>query len=409
MFLGQMIEEIRISNYDYDLPQDRIAKHPLKQRDQSKLLLFKDKTISEDRFKNIADYFPEGAQLFLNNTKVVRARLRFRKSTGATIEIFLLEPVSPVDYQQAFASTGSTRWKCLVGNLKRWKGEKLMLPIPGTDSQLTACLINRLPDGVTVELNTTTGNLTFAHALELCGEIPIPPYLNRESEQVDRERYQTVYARPEGSVAAPTAGLHFTRDVFSSLKQKRITPQFVTLHVGAGTFKPVKTDSILEHEMHTEHFFVERDIIRQLAQPNRFRVVVGTTTLRTIESLYWLGVKAYEKELHEPFFVSQWEPYRLSGIEPNKAFGALNAFMDQQGIGTLSASTQIIIAPGYQIRTIDALVTNFHQPRSTLLLLVAALIGEHWRNIYKYALENNFRFLSYGDGMLLFRPGADKQ
>lgn len=402
-----MIEEIgriKISDYDYELPDYRIAKHPLEKRDESKLLIYKDCKISESVFKNISKLLPNNSLLIANNTKVVKARLKFRKQTGALVEVFLLEPVEPSDYETSFGSIGSSTWKCLVGNLKRWKNGPLELEVPKLNVKLIACKQKILTEGLEVKFSWN-GDITFAQLIEGIGEIPIPPYLNRASDATDVTRYQTVYAKPEGSVAAPTAGLHFTKDVFTSLAHKGIVPDYVTLHVGAGTFKPVKAENIDNHEMHTEHFFVSKELVKKIATGNNFIAIVGTTTLRTVESLYWLGVRAKKGTLEPPFFVSQWDPYQENvSVSLSDAYVALYEYINSNKIDILSASTQIMIAPGYKIRVADALITNFHQPRSTLLLLVSALVGDMWRDIYKYALENNFRFLSYGDSNILFNP-----
>lgn len=397
------VKKIRIADYNYSLPDERIAKHPLEKRDQSKLLVYKNSRILSDIFKNIDNYLPNNSMLILNNTRVVRARLKFTKATGANIEIFLIEPVEPSDYTLSFSSKAKVTWKCIVGNIKRWKSDDLQLKISGTSTTLTAKMLRRLSEGAEVEFSWNDSSLSFAEIIELCGKVPIPPYLNRDSEDIDSYRYQTIYAQPEGSVAAPTAGLHFTDEVFTKLKGKGIEPSFVTLHVGAGTFKPVTAETIDGHEMHTEHFFVDIKMVEKLWKSNEKVTCVGTTTLRTVESIYWLGVKAAMGLLGSNFFVGQWEPYELDAdIKPKDAFKALYDYMRDKGLEALSASTQIIIAPGYTIKSCDILITNFHQPRSTLLLLVAAAVGESWKSIYQYALENDFRFLSYGDSSILF-------
>lgn len=397
------VKKISITEFDYELPDSSIAKHPLVERDHSKLLIYKNGEIKSDYFYNIAQYLLPKSMLILNNTKVVRARLKFRKESGATIEVFLIEPIRPNDYSLSFSSKGNVVWKCIVGNLKRWKHGDLQMTIPSKGGTLTARQHNRLNEGVEVEFLWDNSSLSFAEIVDRCGIVPIPPYLNRESEDIDSYRYQTIYAEPEGSVAAPTAGLHFTPRVFDCLSKIEIKPDYITLHVGAGTFKPVTSDTIESHEMHTEHFFVGIDLVKKLYNNNESVVCVGTTTLRTMESIYWLGVKVMQGKQNGNFNVSQWEPYELDKhIEAKEAYKALYDYMKVNGIGTLSASTQIIIAPGYEIKTCDALVTNFHQPRSTLLLLVAAAIGNDWKKAYKYALDNSFRFLSYGDSNLLF-------
>lgn len=401
---NKLFKNIHISDFDYPLIDERIAKHPLNERDMSKLLLYNESSIKEDIFSNISNYLPENSLILFNNTKVVQARLLLRRSTGAQIEVFLLEPIAPSDYVLSFSSTTKVLWKCIVGNLKKWKEEVLQMPIPNTSSTLSAKRINTLSEGIEIELSWDDASLSFARIVELCGNIPIPPYLNRDAESEDKERYQTIYANPEGSVAAPTAGLHFTDKVFKSLKDKNIDIEYVTLHVGAGTFKPVKANIIGEHEMHTEHFIVKRSTVEKLLNHNGKRVAVGTTSLRTLESIYWLGVKAIDGKLNEQLFVSQWEPYDLSqNISVSDALRALEAFMINKNIDYLSASTQILIVPGYKIRMADALITNYHQPKSTLLLLVAAFIGDDWKKVYNYALTHDFRFLSYGDSSLLMK------
>lgn len=396
------VKKINISDFDYILPEERIAKHPLPKRDQSKLLIYKEGNIQTDTFQNIAKYLSAGSLLLLNNTKVVRARLLFRKESGAAIEVFLIEPVSPTDYALSFSSKTKVVWKCIVGNLKRWKQGALSIAVT-QNCILEAKQVNRLTEGVEIEFTWSDNTLTFAGIIEKIGNIPIPPYLNRASEDIDNQRYQTIYAEPEGSVAAPTAGLHFTPEVFDSLRKINIKPRYITLHVGAGTFKPVTSDTLENHEMHTEHFFVSAEILRLLEQNQEPVVCVGTTTLRTLESIYWLGVKAYKGLIKSSYLVSQWEPYELGNeVEPKVAYKALLENMKTNGKDTLTATTQIIIAPGYRIKSSDFLITNFHQPRSTLLLLVAAAIGDDWVKIYRHALDNHFRFLSYGDSSLLY-------
>ncbi|MHC1704602.1 MAG: S-adenosylmethionine:tRNA ribosyltransferase-isomerase [Tenuifilaceae bacterium] len=402
--MKELVKNIDISDFDYSLPDDRIAKHPLNERDQSKLLVYKSTEISEDNFLNISNYIPEDSLIIFNNTKVVQARLLFKRATGAQIEIFLLEPIRPHDYVLSFASNEQVTWKCIVGNLKKWKENYLEMDISGSKTKLIAEKIKVLSEGLEILFKWNDSNLSFARIIELCGNVPIPPYLNRDAEIDDKKRYQTIYAKPEGSVAAPTAGLHFTNKVLDTIIKKNISPEYVTLHVGAGTFKPVKAERIAEHEMHTEHFFVSNNLIEKLANNEVKKIVVGTTTLRTLESLYWLGVKAIEGKLQEPYFVAQWEPYELSqNISVLDSLEALSNYLNQNGITTLSASTQIMIVPGYSIKMADALITNYHQPKSTLLLLVAAFIGEDWKKVYEYALSNNFRFLSYGDSSLLIK------
>ncbi len=397
------VKRIRISDYSYELPESRIAKHPLDERDQSKVLVYKSGKIKTDKFQGVSQYLPQNSMLVLNNTRVVRARLKFKKNTGAVIEIFLIEPINPADYALSFTSTTKVIWKCIVGNLKRWKHGDLEMMIGNSNCRLTAKKIGMLTEGLSIEFSWDCKSMFFSEVIEQCGKIPIPPYLNRDSEEIDSTRYQTIYADPAGSVAAPTAGLHFTDKVFADLKLKEIVPNYITLHVGAGTFKPVSSDTLEEHEMHTEHFFVEQKFLEKLITNEHELACVGTTTLRTLESIYWLGVKAITGKLNSSFFISQWEPYEIDAdIPPKIAYKALLKYLKELGIETLSATTQIIIVPGYEIKTADILITNFHQPRSTLLLLVAAAVGDDWKKIYQHALEKDFRFLSYGDSNLLY-------
>lgn len=402
MHSPQAQNNLLVDEFDYELPDERIAKHPLGQRDASKLLVVRNGQMLETQFSQIAQHLPSGSFLMLNNTKVVRARLRFTKTSGANIEIFLIEPVAPADYAVSFAEHHRVKWKCLVGNLKRWKDEPLMLHLPEHNTTITANKSAIYSDGVEVDFSWDNVALSFAQVVELCGEVPIPPYLNRRSEQRDNADYQTIYARPEGSVAAPTAGLHFTPQVFEQLAQRNVHPHYITLHVGAGTFRPMKSEHVGEHEMHSEHFFAERSLIEDYLKSDGVKIAVGTTTLRSMESLYWLGVKAHRRMLNDSLFVGQWEPYSIEPVSVEQSMRALLNLMDERATDVLAASTQIMITPGYRVRTANALVTNFHQPRSTLLVLVSALLGERWREVYSYALNHDFRFLSYGDSSLLF-------
>lgn len=401
--MNEPYKHIAISEYDYRLDDERIAKHPLARRDLSKLLIYKDKNVSHSTFTSIVDELHPGDLMVFNNTKVVQARLRFTKTTGASIEIFLLNPVNPTDYQTSFTQTSTNQWNCIVGNIKRWKGELLTLPIPNLGISLTAKFIERTNDGALVEFNWTSKGITFAQVVEQIGEVPIPPYLNRTPEQEDKNRYQTVYAKPEGSVAAPTAGLHFTDSIIERIANKGINLAETTLHVGAGTFKPVKSDTIGEHDMHTERIYITKEIIDSLLQCKGNIIAVGTTSMRTLESIYWLGVKALESKLvNENFKIYQWDCYTLAqNYTLTDALNALKDIVDSKNMGYISASTQMIIVPGYHFRVVNRLVTNFHQPRSTLLLLVAAFIGPDWKRVYQFALENDFRFLSYGDSSIL--------
>lgn len=396
---------IQISDYTYNLPDERIAIRPLENRDASKLLVYKNGIIEEKKFADIAQEIPENTQMVFNNTKVIQARLIFHKETGARIEIFCLEPLSPSDYALVFQTTDKCSWKCIVGNLRKWKTGSLRMPFiyQGKQEFLVATRVKNMDGAQEIEFSWENTNLCFSDILELTGKIPIPPYLNRETEANDLNRYQTVYSKLEGSVAAPTAGLHFTQKVFDKLKTRNILRQELTLHVGAGTFKPVKTEHIGDHEMHTEHIQVTIDSLLSIINATDKIIPVGTTSVRTLESLYWMGVKLLCK--HDDFaIVTQWEAYSLETKYTYKqAYQALVDYMQENNIAMFNAATQIIIAPGYVFKVIDGLVTNFHQPKSTLLLLISALVGDKWHDIYDYALENNFRFLSYGDSSLLMK------
>ncbi len=396
-------KEINIADYSYNLPENKIAKYPVEKRDTSKLLLYKNKKISHDFFYNIDKYLPSESLIIANNTKVIHARLIFRKKTGSKIEIFCLNPHSPAEYNLAFAAKNKSHWQCIVGNLKKWKNEDLELTFTAENKvyTLTAKKIERIGNELLIEFSWN-GSLTFGEVLEYTGKIPIPPYLNRDSENSDNLRYQTVYSKAEGSVAAPTAGLHFTENVFDKLHQKNIKFAEVTLHVGAGTFKPVKSEKIGGHDMHTEFFTVNKKTLSEIIKNSGKIISVGTTTLRTLESLYWLGTKLYHK-LPDFNFISQWEVYNLPQISTEKALTTIIDYLDKNNLPEIQAHTKIIIVPGYKFKIANQLITNFHQPRSTLLLLVAAFVGEDWKNIYDYALNNDFRFLSYGDSSLLTR------
>ena len=401
-----MIPEILIENYNYDLPDERIAKYPLAERDSSKLLCYRQGKITENGFRDIVDILPSDAIMVFNDTKVVPARLHFRRESGAHIEIFCLEPVSPAEYVSNFASTSSCRWKCIVGNVKKWKNDILSLYNPEMqheieDMGLQARLIERDGNTSIVEFSWKDG-AEFSRVLEICGNIPIPPYLNRDTEQIDLERYQTLYAKYRGSVAAPTAGLHFTRNVLDALKAKGVDTETVCLHVGAGTFLPVKSSNVSEHTMHREPFTVKKELLEKLiARKNRV-IAVGTTSVRTLESLYYAGVSIIEKG--KPEDVHQWAPYeREYSYTTDQALQAIVDYLDRNGLSELSIGTRIIIVPGYNFRIVDILVTNFHQPQSTLLLLISAFVGGNWKPIYDFALANDFRFLSYGDSSVLFK------
>jgi S-adenosylmethionine:tRNA ribosyltransferase-isomerase len=395
-------ENIRIEDYSYNLPDNRIAKYPLEQRDQSQLLVYNKGEISKDTFTNIDRYIDSKTTCVFNNTKVIQARLKFFKETGAQIEIFCLEPIEPSDYVLAFQQTEKITWKCIVGNLKKWKDQDLkqIVSIRNIEIELTASKIETQGNTQIIEFTWNIPEFTFSEIIENIGATPIPPYLKRESETIDKDRYQTVYSKLKGSVAAPTAGLHFTENVLAKLKEKQIGIEEVTLHVGAGTFTPVKSETIDEHEMHTEHFVVRKENIENLINSEKI-VAVGTTSVRTLESLYWLGVKVLtnpDLDLH----FSQWEAYKLQDdISKTDALKALLSYMEDKSITEFHASTQIMIFPGYKFKMVDLLITNFHQPNSTLLLLIAAFIGENWKKVYDFALNNNFRFLSYGDSSIL--------
>lgn len=401
-----MIPEIHIEDYAYPLPSERIAKYPLQERDASKLLVYRERKIVEKVFTDLPSYVENESIFVFNDTKVVPARLFFHKETGAVIEIFCLEPVLPVEYNLIFSATDACRWKCIIGNAKKWKGGSLKLENTVNDPQLeslslTADLIER--DGATavVEFSWKAG-LPFSSVLEICGRVPIPPYLDRETESIDSERYQTLYARYRGSVAAPTAGLHFTERVLNAIKEKNIDMEEVCLHVGAGTFLPVKDSLVSRHTMHREPFSVRRGLIERLRDRKSPVTAVGTTSVRTLESLYYLGLHCITDG--EPGEVSQWEAYEDdNGISFGQSMDALIAYMDRKGLDCLASGTRIIIVPGFRFRVVDRLVTNFHQPQSTLLLLISAFVGGDWKTIYDYALSHGFRFLSYGDSSLLFR------
>lgn len=403
--------DIKIEDYNYPLPDGRIAIHPLAQRDECKLLTYRDGKISDLIFKELPSVMPERAMLVYNNTRVINARLRFAKATGAAIEIFCLEPHTPADYEQAFSSRGECQWQCLVGNSKKWKDGLLEMKVD-TPAGSTVLSAGRMPLPVapdksqTIRFSWDNRNLTLSDIISAVGEIPIPPYLNRRSEASDSDDYQTVYSHIEGSVAAPTAGLHFTDALLGELDRCGVERREVTLHVGAGTFRPVKSDHIGEHDMHSEFITVDRNFIADLAgaiDAGRPVVAVGTTSVRTLESLYHIGVlmhrKCWEGEL------PQWTPYEdgANDLGTVEALRAIVSYLDATGEPVLVGRTRIIIAPGYRYRIVDAMITNFHQPQSTLLLLVSAFIGDSWRDIYSHALDSAYRFLSYGDACFFFR------
>ena len=398
-------KDIAIADYDYPLPDERIAKFPLDRRDQSKLLIYRNGTIAESRFNHIAELIPSDSLLVFNNTKVIHARLFFQKQTGSTIEVFCLEPYR-MPLAQSFEQRQQCTWTCFIGNNKKWKEGPLVrqLHIDGKEITLSATRTRAIGNAWIVDFNWT-GNLSFAEIIEYGGVIPLPPYLNRDAVSSDNERYQTVYAKHQGSVAAPTAGLHFTPEVFESLKQKCISTDFITLHVGAGTFKPVNTDTIGEHEMHVEQLAISAqnitNIINHLGHPI---IPVGTTTVRTLESIYWFGVKLSKEPHLDSMHILKWDPYELEeeNVSIDTAYRNVLEWMERHDTDMLYGDTQLMIAPGYRYHVISGLITNFHQPKSTLLLLVSALIGDAWRQCYRYALDHEFRFLSYGDSCLFF-------
>lgn len=397
------VKHITIDDYDYPLPEERIAKYPLAERDASKLMILKDNQIEKSQFRNLGDFLPKEALLVFNETKVIRARLQFHKATGSRIEVFCLEPEQ--DYQVAFAATSPVRWKCLVGNAKRWKEGKLSmrLNVKGQETTLFAERLAHNDQYSEIEFSWMPENLPFASVIEAAGEIPLPPYLHRDAEPEDRDRYQTVFARYDGSVAAPTAGLHFTQPLIASLREQGFSFDEVTLHVGAGTFRPVATETIGEHAMHSETIVVRKSLIENLINHIGKPIIpVGTTSTRTLESLYWMGIMLAEQGLDlRPVHLDQWFPYENHASLPTaQALQNIITYLDLHHLTRFEASTSLMIAPSYQMRVITGLITNFHQPKSTLLLLVSALIGERWKNCYRFALDNGFRFLSYGDSCL---------
>lgn len=408
-------KQLNILDFSYDLPDDKIAKFPLNNRDESKLLVYKNATITDAIFRQIDTFLPENSLVVFNNTRVVHARLLFNRLTGAQIEIFCIEPLHHLDYQQAFVSKQSSTWKCMVGNAKKWKEEWLekQVETPLGDVMLKATKKGNAGELTVVEFTWNNSDLAFAEVLHYAGILPLPPYLNRKTEAADEERYQTVYAKVAGSVAAPTAGLHFTPAVFELLKQKQITVDEVTLHVGAGTFKPVKAEALADHEMHEETLYVELSTLKNIAAcllAKKTLVAVGTTSMRTLESLFWHGVKICLNKAGREVEIKQWDAYELllGDITPLQSITAIIEKMERDNENVLVGSTQIILAPGYQFRLVDALITNFHQPENTLILLIAAFVGKDWRSIYDHALNNNYRFLSYGDSSLLFKNDSPK-
>jgi S-adenosylmethionine:tRNA ribosyltransferase-isomerase len=407
-------KEIAIADYTYSLPEERIAKYPLAERDASKLLIYKNGEIKTDTYQKISKYIPEDSVLVFNNTRVVEARLLFQKETGGVIEIFCLEPHEQyADITTAMLQKEKVLWHCLVGGASKWKAGQVLqkeISVSGQIIILQATYHEKRSGTFIIELSWTPASLSFAEVLHHTGAIPLPPYIKRNAEEADKERYQTIYAATDGSVAAPTAGLHFTPTIFKDFDKIHVVRDFVTLHVGAGTFKPVKSETMLEHDMHAEWIEVSKTLIETLLKNLEEPIIaVGTTSLRTLESLYWLGVKLSLDDTQQPFFLSQWEAYELEEkkVPVSLALNLLINWMKKNNTEKLIAKTQIMIAPGYEFKIIKGLITNFHQPQSTLLLLVAALIGgDEWKNVYDYALKNDFRFLSYGDGSLLWRPST---
>ncbi len=397
--------DIKIADFAYDLPDGRIAKYPLAERDASKLLVYDHGTISHRQFRDLPALLPKGSLLVMNNTRVIQARLHFRKETGALIEVFCLEPAIPHDYALMFQQTHSCTWHCLVGNSKKWKEGALLRTVTIDGCELI--LRCERMDADLIRFSWDSDVVTWAQVLDACGELPIPPYLNRATEESDLNTYQTVYSKVKGSVAAPTAGLHFTPAVLADIDSRGIERKELTLHVGAGTFKPVKSERIEGHEMHAEWIYVPRHVIEALIRHNGECTAVGTTSVRTLESLFYIGKKiiAHPDITEEELKVKQWEPYdeeKKESVKSEESLAALLGWMDRNHMDALHTSTQIIIAPGYQYHIVKRMITNFHQPQSTLLLLVSAFVGDsHWRDIYRYALDNDFRFLSYGDSSLL--------
>ena len=398
-------KHIHISDFNYELPEKCIAKFPVTPRDHSKLLIYDKGNVSEDVFYNIANYLPKGELMVFNNTRVIQARIHFRKETGAVIEVFLLEPAQPSDYELMFQSRGHCAWLCMVGNLKKWKEGTLQRSFNVRGRDVTLKAVRRHEQGTSQWIDFSwDDDVPFADILDAVGELPIPPYLNRDTEESDKITYQTVYSKIKGSVAAPTAGLHFTDGVLRSIDNHGIEREELTLHVGAGTFRPVKSEEIAGHDMHTEYISVSRATLERLVSHDAKAIAVGTTSVRTLESLYYIGARlavnpdASEEDLH----VAQWEPYDTHPrITPVEALNNIISYLDRNGMGAFHGSTQIIIAPGYDYKVVKMLVTNFHQPQSTLLLLVSAFVHGDWRRIYDYALANDFRFLSYGDSSLI--------
>ncbi len=402
-------KNISIKYYDYDLAREKIAQFPTEQRDKSKLLIYQKGIIQESHFYRIPYYIPDNSLMIFNNTKVISARITFHKETGAKIEIFCLEPIAPhSEIRLAFQQKTYAVWKCFIGNSRRWKSGKLSKTIEhkGRKYILYAERIQRQGNASLVEFTWQPEDTMFSEIMDISGSVPLPPYINRDAVEIDKKRYQTVYAKHEGSVAAPTAGLHFTDNILRELKVKGIQNENIILHVGAGTFKPVSTEKLKDHEMHAEHVIIDRKTILNIINKAQHKIIsVGTTTVRAVESLYWFGVKLIIDKSHiQEFNIKQWDPYQEKyniGISSNDSLQAVIDFMDENSLETLSGITRLIIAPNYKFRITEGIISNFHQPKSTLLLLIAAFIGDDWKKIYDYALSHNFRFLSYGDSCLL--------
>jgi S-adenosylmethionine:tRNA ribosyltransferase-isomerase len=400
--------DIDLDEYNYDLPREKIAQYPLPERDSSKVLVYRNGVITEGIFGDLDRYIPSGSLLVFNNTKVIKARLLFHKDSGAWIEILCLEPLSPAGYDESLSSKDAVEWKCIVGNLKKWKSltAKAEFRWKNRKYELTAHKLNPEGDAMRIRFIWNCTGATFAQVIEAAGHTPLPPYIERPDEMEDSKRYQTIYSMIQGSVAAPTAGLHFTLELLRKLYGKEITTTEVTLHVGAGTFQPIKSGNVLSHQMHSEHFFLNAECIEMVLKNQGSVIPVGTTSVRTLESLYWLGVKLLYNPDMEPLelYLDQWEEYTLPGTIPAyQSLETILAWMQKKRIHSLHATTRILIIPGYEFRMINGMITNFHLPRSTLLLLISAWVGSDWKKIYDYALDNSFRFLSYGDGSILFR------
>ena len=403
-------QTILIKEYDYPLAHERIAEFPLKQRDQSRLLVYKNEQITDDYFFNLPQHLPAGSTIILNNTRVIEARLLFRKPTGGVIEIFCLEPHQKT-IEQSLASSGKTQWQCLIGGASKWKSGQILkkeIVLGNRTVELNAKYNSKQADSFVIDFSWDTEH-SFADVLHASGAIPLPPYIKRAATEEDKERYQTIFGKEEGSVAAPTAALHFTASVFQKLSKKNIDAEYITLHVGAGTFKPVKTETVAGHEMHKEPFTVSIDVLKRIIASEK-NIAVGTTSLRTLETVYWLGVKLINGLIKNEWVLEQWEAYELEKHYPNvstrESLHALINWLKTNDRRELHCQTSLIIVPGYQFKIPDGLITNFHQPQSTLLLLVSAFIGEDWKNVYKHALDNDYRFLSYGDSSFLWKAPA---